>query len=271
MSKREEAVFEADQLTQQAIAAAQAGDNEEAEELLRQATDLDPESAEAWLWLARVVDDLPAKQTYFQRVLELDPYNDRARLGLDRVEEKLGVAGRDGGGAQEEADVYYCTWHPDRETMLRCNRCGRPMCPECAVRHPVGLRCKECIKDTRSPIYNVAVRDYLVASGVGLALSTVAGVFVPLVTGFGFLGWFLAIIVGPSVGAGIADLMGRVVRKRGRGLGVVAGICLVLGVMIGGVIMRQNLLGAVAFIFGLQIGTIIYLVTAVGAAIARLQ
>jgi hypothetical protein len=268
MSSREQAVFEADQLTQQAIAAAQAGDNEEAEELLRRATDLDPESGEAWLWLARVVDDLQAKQTYFQRVLELDPYNDLAKLGLDRVEEKLGVGGLDG---EVEEEVVYCTWHPDRETMLRCNRCGRPMCPECAVRHPVGLRCKECIKDTRSPIYNVAVRDYLVAGGVGLALSTVAGVFVPFITGFGFFGWFLAIIVGPSIGAGIADLMGRVVRKRGRGMGLVAGVCLVLGVMIGGTIMRQDLLGAVAFIFGLQIGTIIYLVTAVGAAFARLR
>jgi hypothetical protein len=268
MSKREQAVFEADQLTQQAIAAAQAGDNDEAEELLRQATELDPESAEAWLWLARVVDDLPDKQTYFQRVLELDPYNDSARLGLDRVEDKLGV---DRLGDEPEEEVYYCTWHPDRETMLRCNRCGRPMCPECAVRHPVGLRCKECIKETRSPIYSVAIRDYLVAGGVGLALSTVAGVFVPFITGFGFLGFFLALIVGPSVGAGIADLMGRVVRKRGRGMGLVAGICLVLGVMIGGIILRQNVLGALAFILRLQIGTLIYLVAAVGAAFARLQ
>jgi hypothetical protein len=34
-----------------------------------------------------------------------------------------------------------------RETLLRCNRCDRPMCTECAVQHPVGLRCKECIKE----------------------------------------------------------------------------------------------------------------------------
>ena len=171
MSSREQATYEADQLTQHAIAAAQVGDNDEAEELLRQAAELDGDNAQTWLWLARVVDDLEEKQKYFQRVLVLEPYNERAKLGLERVEDKLGVAP----ATEEEAETLYCTWHPDRETRLRCNRCGRPMCPECAVRHPVGLRCKECIKETRSPIYNVAVRDYLIAGLVGLLLSTIAG------------------------------------------------------------------------------------------------
>jgi hypothetical protein len=267
MSSREQVIFEANQLTQRAIAAAQVGDNDEAEELLRQATDLDAENAEAWLWLARVVDDLEEKQTCFQRVLALDPYNEPAKLGLERVQDKLGIAP----SAEPEEEVTYCTWHPDRETRLRCNRCGRPMCTECAVRHPVGLRCKECVKETRSPIYNVAVRDYLVAGVVGLFLSTIAGLIMPIVGGFGFIGWFLAFIIGPAVGAGIADLMSRVVRKRGRGMGILAGACLVLGVMLAGVIMTQHLLGALAFLLRLQIGTLIYLVLGIGAAVARLQ
>lgn len=261
MSSREQAVFEADQLTRQAIAAAQVGDNAEAEGLLRQATALDPENAEAWLWLARVVDDLQEKQAYFQRVLALDPYNERAKLGLERVEDKLGVAPP----AEAEEEITYCTWHPDRETRLRCNRCGRPMCPECAVRHPVGLRCKECVKETRSPIYNIAVRDYLIAGIVGLFLSTIAGLIMSLIGGL----WFLAIFIGPAIGAGVADLMGRVVRKRGRGLGLLAGACLVLGVMMAGVLFTQHLAGAFAFL--LRIGTLIYLVLGVGAAVARLQ
>lgn len=263
MSAGERATFEAERLTQQAIAAAQVGDDDEAEELLRQATELDPENATAWLWLARVAGDLEEKQQYFQRVLELEPYNERAKLGLDRIEDKLGVRP----AVEEAEEEVYCTWHPDRETRLRCNRCGRPMCPECAVRHPVGLRCKECIKETRSPIYNVAVRDYLIAGVVGLALSTIAGLIVSAIGWF----WFLAFFIGPAIGAGIADLMGRVVRKRGRGLGILAGLCLVLGVMLGGVIRTQNPLGAFAFLFQLQIGTLIYLVLGVGAAVARLQ
>lgn len=263
MSNREQAVFDADQLTQQAIAAAQVGDDDEAEELLREATELDPENAEAWLWLARVVDDLEEKQECFQRVLVLEPYNERAKLGLERVEDKLGIAYP----AEAEEERTYCTWHPDRETRLQCNRCGRPMCPECAVRHPVGLRCKECIKATRSPIYNVAIRDYLIAGLVGIFLATIAGVVMNMIGGF----WFLALFIGPAVGGGIADLMGRVVHKRGRGLGILAGVCLVVGVMLAGVLTTQNPLGAFAFLLRLQIGTLIYLVLGVGAAVARLQ
>jgi len=40
--------------------------------------------------------------------------------------------------------VLYCYRHPDRETLLRCARCDRPICLECQVRHPVGIRCPEC-------------------------------------------------------------------------------------------------------------------------------
>ncbi|MFQ5856092.1 MAG: tetratricopeptide repeat protein [Anaerolineae bacterium] len=260
MSNREQAVFEADRLTRRAIAAAQVGDNDEAEGLLRQATELDPDNAEAWLWLARVVDDLREKREYFRRVLTLDPYNERAKLGLERVEDKLGIEP----STEVEEEVSNCTWHPDRETRLRCNRCGRPMCPECAVRHPVGLRCKECIKETRSPIYSVAVRDYLIAGVAGLFLSTLAGLIMGFVGGL----WFLAFFIGPAIGAGIADLMSRAVRKRGRGLGALAGACLVLGVIVAGVLFTQSLGGAFALF---RIGTLIYLVLGVGAAVARLQ
>lgn len=263
MSNREQAIFEADQLTQQAIAAAQVGDNAEAEGLLRQATKLDPDNAEAWLWLARVVEDLQDKQEYFQRVLTLDPYNERAKLGLERVQAKLGIT-----PTAEVEEVTYCTWHPERETRLRCNRCGRPMCPECAVRHPVGLRCKECIKETRSPIYNVELRDYVIAGVVGLVLSTIAGLIMPMISGFGFFGFFLAFVIGSAVGAGIADVMSRVVRKRGRGLGILAGACLVLGVFVAGMLFTRSLAGALALF---HIGTLIYLVLGVGAAVARLQ
>ncbi len=264
MSSREQAIFEADQLTHQAIAAAQVGDNDEAEGLLRRATELDPDNAEAWLWLARVIDDLEEKRQCFERVLELDPYNEPAQLGLGRVQDKLGIAP----ATKPEEEVTYCTWHPDRETRLRCNRCGRPMCPECAVRHPVGLRCKECIKETRSPIYNVALRDYLIAGVVGLVLATIAGAIMPLITGIGFFGFILAFVVGPAVGAGIADLMSRVVRKRGRGMGILAGACLVVGVAVAGMLFTQRLSGAITLF---HIGTLIYLVLGAGAAVARLQ
>jgi membrane associated rhomboid family serine protease len=43
-------------------------------------------------------------------------------------------------GAEE---VRYCYRHPDRETMLSCSECGRPICAECVNYAPVGLRCPD--------------------------------------------------------------------------------------------------------------------------------
>ena len=37
----------------------------------------------------------------------------------------------------------YCYRHPDRETMVSCSECGRPICPDCMVFAPVGIRCPE--------------------------------------------------------------------------------------------------------------------------------
>ena len=40
--------------------------------------------------------------------------------------------------------VETCYRHSDRETGVRCARCGRPICAECMVSTPVGVRCPEC-------------------------------------------------------------------------------------------------------------------------------
>jgi membrane associated rhomboid family serine protease len=37
-----------------------------------------------------------------------------------------------------------CYRHPDRETSVKCSRCGRPICPDCMYDSPVGMRCPEC-------------------------------------------------------------------------------------------------------------------------------
>ena len=41
---------------------------------------------------------------------------------------------------EEEVLIEYCEKHPDREARLRCNRCNRLMCTQCAVRTPTGYR-----------------------------------------------------------------------------------------------------------------------------------
>jgi membrane associated rhomboid family serine protease len=43
-----------------------------------------------------------------------------------------------------------CYRHPDRESFIRCQRCGRTICPECQTQAAVGVHCPECVKQARA-------------------------------------------------------------------------------------------------------------------------
>lgn len=43
-----------------------------------------------------------------------------------------------------------CYRHPDRETFVKCQRCGRPICGQCQTLAPVGVHCPECVREARS-------------------------------------------------------------------------------------------------------------------------
>lgn len=40
-----------------------------------------------------------------------------------------------------------CYRHPDRETWIRCQRCERPICPDCMTSAAVGFHCPHCVKE----------------------------------------------------------------------------------------------------------------------------
>jgi membrane associated rhomboid family serine protease len=46
--------------------------------------------------------------------------------------------------------VPHCYRHPDRETYISCQRCGRPICPECMQQASVGFHCPECVAEARA-------------------------------------------------------------------------------------------------------------------------
>ncbi len=50
--------------------------------------------------------------------------------------------------------VPVCYRHPGRETWITCQRCGRPICPDCMVSAAVGFQCPACVqqgsRETRS-------------------------------------------------------------------------------------------------------------------------
>ncbi len=131
---------------------------------------------------------------------------------------------------QVSEEVLYCTVHPDRETTLRCNKCGRPMCTQCAVLTPVGYRCKECVRGIQDGYYTASQADYgiIFAACAGLtavAAGIIAAIGLPLL---------FSIILGLPLGGVIAEAGLRVTsRRRGRQSAKIAAAGAVVGGLVG--------------------------------------
>lgn len=50
-------------------------------------------------------------------------------------------------GPPAPSDVPVCPRHPDRVSYVRCQRCGRPVCPECQRPAAVGVHCVDCVRE----------------------------------------------------------------------------------------------------------------------------
>jgi membrane associated rhomboid family serine protease len=51
-------------------------------------------------------------------------------------------------GAPDTA-ANHCYRHPDRQSFVLCQRCGRTICPECQTQAAVGVICPECMREQR--------------------------------------------------------------------------------------------------------------------------
>jgi hypothetical protein len=286
-------------LLQQGLAAARVGERAEAESLLRQVTRLAPDNIDAWLALSGVVDDLAEKEACFQAVLRHQPENPEARLGLEwvrrkraelqpedetghelemvltqasrQLEEAIGPAPPDVTPPDDE--VLFCANHPNVETALRCNRCGKPICTRCMVRTPVGYRCRECVGQQQAIFFSGGPTDYVIGGVVSLVLGLMAGLLM------GALGnWLFSLILGPLFGGAIAEVVRVAVRRRrSRYLWLVTAGGIVVGalpVLFGRLVLVSGLPGGLGFVPALGANLLalgIYLFLAVGAAVARLR
>jgi len=133
-------------------------------------------------------------------------------------------------GSDGEPESLTCANHPDRETLLRCNKCGKPICISCAVRTPVGYRCNECVREQQNIYFNALGRDNIVALAVGFVLTLIVAPIVGFLLGsIGFFGFFIAFIIGSGAGTTAARIIRRAVgNRRGRKLPhiAIAGITL---------------------------------------------
>lgn len=61
-------------------------------------------------------------------------------------------------------ETRYCYRHPDRETLLACSDCGRPICGQCSIDAAVGQKCPQCLRSVgRQPV----IRGREIVSGRG--------------------------------------------------------------------------------------------------------
>lgn len=174
----------------------------------------------------------------------------------------------------------YCVNHPSTETLLRCYRCGKPICVKCVTRTPVGLICKECLSNQQAGFYTATSADYAIAAVVGFVVSIIGGAIA------GLIGFFLfEIFYAPFAGGIIAEAIRfSIQRHRGRYIWMVACAMVMVGGVIGatffplfGVLASANLVRALLLLPGLavrslfNIGFLIYVVLAVGTVYARLR
>src|SRR5512140_3803245 len=96
----------------------------------------------------------------------------------------------------------YCVNHPNTETLLRCYRCGKPVCVKCVTRTPVGLICKQCLNNQQSGYYTATPIDYVLTVIVGIVLAFVGAFIARLLGGL----WFFAIFYGPAAGTAMAEV-----------------------------------------------------------------
>jgi hypothetical protein len=136
-------------------------------------------------------------------------------------------------------EVLYCANHPDVETLLRCNRCGKPICLKCAELTDVGYRCKECIRGVQDKYFNAAATDNLIAFGVAFIVTALAAPFASLLLRmFGmFFGLLIAFMLGGAAGGVLAQIVRTAVgRRRGRQLPYFALAGIILGVIVGSLV-----------------------------------
>ena len=107
-----------------------------------------------------------------------------------------------------------CYRHPDKETWIRCQRCDKPICPDCMRDASVGFQCPDCVKEgARSTRQGKAVYGGKRLTGN------------PMATTFALIAANLVVFVAIRSGGGrVLDALSLLPQSSTRGLQEVEGV-----------------------------------------------
>lgn len=102
-----------------------------------------------------------------------------------------------------DEQVPVCPRHPDRESYVRCQRCGRPVCWECQRPAAVGIHCVDCAREGAKSVRQArTVFGGSVTDGRPLVTYTIIGICaVVYVLQLGVPGLTNRIAFAPALGA----------------------------------------------------------------------
>lgn len=106
-----------------------------------------------------------------------------------------------------DSDTLYCANHPGRETLLRCNRCEKPICIQCAVQTPTGYRCKECVRGQQKKFNTAHISDLILAPIIAAFLSFIGSNVTSFLS-------FFTLLAAPFVGMLIERALRLVTKNR---------------------------------------------------------
>lgn len=128
-----------------------------------------------------------------------------------------------------------CSYHPDTMTGLRCSRCGKPICPKCGVRTPVGMRCPDCAGVRGLPSYRTDTNTLLKTAIGGFLVAILIGVVLGYLPDWNF---YLTLVLG----FGVAETMARLSNeKRGLDLQIIGWLAVALGLVISRWVLMDRL------------------------------
>jgi Tol biopolymer transport system component len=128
------------QLLKTGIEAAQSGNKIIARHILEQVVSQDPENEMGWLWLASVVDTVEERRENLQRVLFINPNNERAQQALSKLLHSATPAADRGPGPV-----------PPAARLGRAPAISRPSPPPPSARTPVPPSARTPVPPIRGP------------------------------------------------------------------------------------------------------------------------